>query len=237
MSEGRAFGVGLAAEGKTIRLVIADSHQLFRECLATALAASGGIDVIAEVESCEEALGKLPAGAADVLLLGLDGDGNGDPDPATVLGRFPQLKLLLLGRDDPEELALRYLEAGAKGYLLRDQSLRELQAAIEAVARGETACSPRLARSLFSRLGELGRARRRRDQLELYQLTAREMEILCLIADGLSNHEIAQRLFLSVHTVKNHVHKILDTLGVPSRWAAVTYALQKGWIRDRRHLS
>jgi DNA-binding NarL/FixJ family response regulator len=228
----------VSANGKTIRLLIADSHQLFRECLATALAAGGEIDVVGAAECCEEALRGLAVDGADVLLLGLDGNGDRTLEMArTVRERFPRLKLLLLGRDDLGQEALRYLEAGARGYLVRDQSLGELQAAIEEVARGEMACSPRLARCLFSRLGELGRARRRREELDFLQLTPREMEILRLIADGLSNQQIAGRLYLSVHTVKNHVHKILETLGVSSRWAAVTYAHQKGWIRDRRHLS
>jgi DNA-binding NarL/FixJ family response regulator len=70
--------------------------------------------------------------------------------------------------------------------------------------------------------------------LDYLTLTARELEILHLVGDGLSNQEIASRLFLSVHTVKNHIHKILETLGVHSRWDAVRYAVEHGWLRDRR---
>ena len=102
------------------------------------------------------------------------------------------------------------------------------------MARGEIACSPRVAHSLFQRLASLGRERRRREKLDFLALTPRELEILRLIAAGLSNQEIAKKLFLSVHTVKNHVHKILETIGVHSRWAAVRHAVERGWINDRR---
>jgi DNA-binding NarL/FixJ family response regulator len=88
-------------------------------------------------------------------------------------------------------------------------------------------------RLLFDRLGRLGRERKRRDRLEILELTAREMEILRLIADGLTNRQIASRLYLSAYTVKNHVHRILDALGVQSRRAAVNHAYAKGWLRGR----
>jgi DNA-binding NarL/FixJ family response regulator len=89
-------------------------------------------------------------------------------------------------------------------------------------------------RELFARLGELGRERKRRERLEVLELSPRELEILRLIADGLTNQEIGGQLYLSVHTVKNHVHRILDALAVQNRWAAVRHAVAKGWLQERR---
>ena len=147
---------------------------------------------------------------------------------------FPALRILVLGRAESDEQVVDCLLAGAGGFLLRDQSLAEVAAAIEMVARGERVCTPGVMRLLFARLSELGRERKRRQRLEVLDLSAREMEILRLIADGLTNQEIASRLYLSVHTVKNHVHRILDVLGVHSRWGAVNHAFAKGWLIDRR---
>ncbi|HEX6863555.1 MAG TPA: response regulator transcription factor, partial [Thermoanaerobaculia bacterium] len=130
----------------------------------------------------------------------------------------------VLGPRDSDSRILVCFEAGARGYLFRDQSLGELRSSIVEVARGETV-----------RPGDLGCARRRRDRPDRFHLTARELEILRLISDELSNQEIARRLRLSVHTVKNHIHKVLDTLGVESRRQAVRSAVEKGWLGDRRH--
>jgi len=94
----------------------------------------------------------------------------------------------------------------------------------------ETVVAPEVAHRLFRRLGDLGRASRRRRQLEFLDLTARELEILGLIAHGLSNQEIADRLFLSVHTVKNHVHNLLERLRLTTRAEAAEYARARGWL-------
>jgi len=216
-------------------VVIADHHQLFRESLAKVLAQERDLEVVGELASASEALERAEEAGADVLLIGIEALGAG------VYGfvhdahqRHPELKVVLLGHQDTDEHVLDCLEAGASGYLMRDQPLSDLRGAIDVVARGQIACTPRIAHSLFSRLASLGRARRRREKLDFLTLTPRELEILQLIADGLSNQEVAGRLYLSVHTVKNHVHKILETIGVHSRWAAVRHAVERGWLNERR---
>src|SRR5436305_8977574 len=141
--------------------------------------------------------------------------------------------MLVLGSAEAGDEILTCLEAGARGYVLRDQTLDELKAAIERVARGETVVTPEAAHRLFRRLGELGRESRRHRQLEFLDLTARELEILGLIAQGLSNQAIADRLYLSVHTVKNHVHNMLERLGLTTRGEAVEYARTRGWLPRR----
>ncbi|HEV8579681.1 MAG TPA: response regulator transcription factor [Thermoanaerobaculia bacterium] len=224
-----------ALEELTLRLVIVDSHQLFRECLAGVLARECRFEIAGKFSTPQEALERLAQIRADVLLVALDATNDGVCGFLHAVGeRFPKSRVMLLGRDEADERILDFLDAGASGYLARDQSVSELRAAIEAVSRGDRICTPRLANTLFARLAKLGRERRRRNKLEYLMLTPRELEILRLIADGLSNQEIARRLFLSVHTVKNHVHKVLETLGVHSRWAAVHHAVERGWLPDRR---
>jgi DNA-binding NarL/FixJ family response regulator len=225
---------GGTAEEK-LKLIILDHHQLFRDCLALALAEQGRFEVVGTVSSGEEALDRLAKAGADLLLVTLDPGIDGVRDLIRrVEERSARTKVVLLGHDETEDKVLSCLEAGASGYLIRNQSLPELCSALEAVAHGDTVCTPGVAHSLFARLAKLGRERRRRDRLDYLTLTARELEILHLVGDGLSNQEIASRLFLSVHTVKNHIHKILETLGVHSRWDAVRYAVEHGWLRDRR---
>ena len=220
---------------QTLKIGIVDPHELFRDCLASVLGQERRFEVVARVATGREALLRLSETPIDVLLVALDLSSDGIRALIQGVGESsPRPKVVLLGRDEGEERILECLEAGASGYLVRDQSLAELRAAIEAVWQGDTVCTPRVAHSLFTRLGRLGRERRRRDKLDYLTLSPRKLEILRLIAEDRSNQDIARELFLSVHTVKNHIHKILETLGVHSRWEAVRYAIERGWLRDRR---
>ncbi len=232
---GETEGAEAAALAPALRLAVVDSHRLFRECLAAALSDDPGFAAVTVTEADQAALAGLAAGAPmDVLLLGCGGNGQVHELLHEARRRFPDAKVLVLGAEESEEQALALLRDGARGYLFRDQSLADLRDAILEVAAGATVCTPRVAHLLFSRLAELGRERRRGERLDMLELTSREIEILRLIADGLKNQEIARRLYLSVHTVKNHVHNILERLGVKSRWSAVTHAREKGWLQDKR---
>ncbi len=224
-----------AAGEAIVRVAIVDPHQLYRECLAGVLGGDRRLEVTGRFASRQEALDRLPHTRIDVLLVVLDSPSDAVCGFLQALDeQSPKPKVMLLGRDEADERILAYLDAGASGFLARDQSLAELRAAIDAVSRGDRVCTPRLASTMYARLARLGRERRRRDKLEYLMLTPRELEILRLIADGLSNQEIARQLYLSVHTVKNHVHKVLETLGVHSRWTAVQHAIKRGWLPDRR---
>jgi len=215
--------------------MVLDSNRLFRECVASALRDQGGFADVEVVDGEEAALARLAASdPIDVLLLGEANDVDLEELVRATRSLSAETQVLILGVEGGGHAALPLLRAGAKGYLLRDQSLADLQAAILKLAAGETVCTPRVANLLFSRLAELGRERRRDEQLGFLELSARELEILHLIADGLKNQEIAGRLNLSVHTVKNHVHNILERLGVKSRWSAVTHACNKGWLPPLR---
>ena len=141
-------------------------------------------------------------------------------------------RVVVYGMDPTHEAVLHWIEAGANGYLPRDASLAELKHAVQLVAAGEMPATPELAFALFSRLAELARARRRTAALESLVLTPRELAVLRLIAEGLGNRDIAQRLSLSFHTVKNHVQNIFKKLDVMRRAEAVDYARRQGWLHE-----
>lgn len=211
-------------------MLILDGHALFGACLATALREDGRFSAVEFAGDAPEALRRLAAGHADILIL------DAEPRPRAleltreVCRRFPAVRVLVLGGEEPKEHAAACLEAGAHGYLLRRQSLTDLAAAVERLGRDEVVSTPRAAYALFRRLAALGGERRRRSRLDLLALTPRELEVLRLLADGAPNAQIAERLVLSVHTVKNHVHSILGKLGAASRWEAVRQASERGWL-------
>lgn len=146
--------------------------------------------------------------------------------PPTVLLR---IKTIVIGVPDKEEDILACIEQeGAAGYLLMNASLDDLLMSINAVMKGETLCSPRIAGLAFDRVSALARRVDRVHTVSDSKLTRREGEIVRLIDDGLSNKEIAARLHIEVSTVKNHVHNILDKLHLRSRYSAVKYAKAQG---------
>jgi two-component system, NarL family, nitrate/nitrite response regulator NarL len=147
--------------------------------------------------------------------------------------RAPEVKIVILGDCRSERAILKCIEAGAGACVSRQSSLRELCRVIERVLQGEAIYSPRIAYSMFARLAELSRERERFERVEALELTSRELEILQLLAEGLSNRGIAERLTLSVFTVKNHVHHILEKLQVQDRREAVEHARARRWLRPR----
>lgn len=225
----------MRGDGRGRDLILVARHRLLRECLASALKEASRWRVRAEVESLGEVLqdpGGLPA---DVVIADLTLPQDGLPEHLRqVRGRWPEIKVLLLGPREVEEDFLPLLEAGASGYLIHDCSITELETTLDRVLEDEPQVSPRVAYALFTRLGELGRERLRRQRVEVLVLTPREIEVLHLVSRGCSNRQIAERLHLSVCTVKNHVHNILDKLEVEHRRQAVEVAVRRRWLPDRR---
>jgi DNA-binding NarL/FixJ family response regulator len=216
-------------------LVIATDYRVFGECLALALAGIDAFTVLAIANHMEEALRKVKECQPDIVLL----DGYLSNRTSLVLTKqliqdSPQTMVLVLGVVEEEADIREYVEAGASGYVSREMSLDELKVAIELVARGETLCSPHIVYSMFSRLTELARTFGGSETPEPMILSMREREILQLVAKGWSNKQIANHLFLSLHTVKNHVHNILRKLQVQRRSEAVEYASQRRWVQVRR---
>jgi DNA-binding NarL/FixJ family response regulator len=174
----------------------------------------------------------------DVILVDLSLAAVLELEQIRMLGRqCPGGKVLVLGSGKEEADIVRCIEAGASGYLLKDSSLDDLNEAIVQVANGGAACSACLHQTLFNHLAELAEGHRGVDRAAAFELSAREFEILQLLADGLSNKQIAAHLCLSIHTVKNHVHHVLEKLAVEDRHAAVETARQQGWLGSSRMMA
>ncbi len=216
------------------RLTIIASNQLLRECLASALIEFAQLERVDHYGHPEE-MREVPA-AYDALLIDISQPWDKALQFVRELGRRPNpVKIVLLGVDASKEAeAIRYIEAGARASLTVETTFEEMCQVIERVLDGEAVYPPSIASSMFSRLAELAAEQRRNRRLEAMILTSRELQILRLLADGLRNTTIASRLQISVHTVKNHVHHILDKLEVGDRSEAVAQARQRGWLEDAR---
>lgn len=196
-------------------VVVVAPVRVLRESIAAALDAKANLNVVGEAATLDEGLGHLrelkrPAvGLVDGPLL---------PDlVVTVLNDEPQPKLLAVGV--PEDDAVAWIEAGVSGYVPPDGSLDDVVAAVERVADDELAASPQVTAHLANRVRQL--AADSRTSFDEERLTPREVEILDLLADGLTNKQIARRLSIELPTVKNHVHRIFMKLGVTRRAEAV----------------
>ncbi|AZI58783.1 DNA-binding response regulator [Nakamurella antarctica] len=208
-----------------IRLLLADDHPVVRAGLRAVLESECDLVVIADVATAEDAVTRSAAGDIDVVLMDLQfGSGMGGAEATkiiTALSSGP--RVLILTTYDSEADILAGIEAGASGYLLKDAPPEELTAAVRAAAGGQSALAPAIALRLMQRM-----------RLPSQSLSSREAEVLALVAEGLSNKQISQHLFLSQATVKSHLVHIFTKLGVDSRTAAVAAAEARGLIRRDR---
>lgn len=205
--------------GRTAVFIVA-SVRLYREGLAAALGRAGDIDLAGTAAAPAELGDRLDEIAHPVLLLDvatLDG-----PAALTrLLETHPGARVVMLAlSEDPAEI-LDWIEAGARGYVTRQHSIADLVAAIDGLVRDELTCPPQVAAALMRRVTTLAAGRRQEWAGGL--LSPREVEIVALIDRGLSNKQIAAQLFITLATVKNHVHNILDKLGVRGRAEAAAY--------------
>lgn len=210
---------------KRIRILIADDHPVVRAGLQGMLASQPDFDLVGEASTGREAVVLAVQLQPDVVLLDLrmaELDGVG----ATVQIRAlqPDVSVLMLTTYDSNTDILRAIEAGATGYLLKDTPRDELFAAIRTVAQGKAVLAPTVALRLVQQ--------RQMPVAEI--VSARELEVLTLVARGASNREIARSLHLSEATVKTHLIHLFGKLGVNDRTAAVTVALERGLLRLER---
>jgi len=211
-----------------IRVLLADDHPVVRAGLRGMLAAEPGIEVAGEAASGPEAVAQARAGAYDVILMDLRmPGGDGVAATAQIIASSPGARILILTTYETDADILRAVEAGATGYLLKDATPAELADAVRAAARGETVLAPSVAGRLVTHV--------RRPPRE--SLSARETEVLALVAWGRTNAEIGRALYISEATVKTHLLRAFGKLGVSGRTAAVTTAIERGLLpppgRDR----
>jgi DNA-binding NarL/FixJ family response regulator len=206
----------------SIRLLLADDHPVVRAGLRAVLETEAGIEVVAEAPTAEDAVARAAQGDIDVVLMDLQfGKGmNGAEATAAITARPRAPRVLIVTTYDTDADTLRAIEAGATGYLLKDAPPEDLAAAVRTAAEGRTTLAPTVADRLMNRLRTPGTT-----------LTRRETEVLALVAEGLSNQAIGNRLHLTEGTVKSHLARIYVKLGVDSRTAAVATATELGLIR------
>lgn len=205
-----------------IRIVLADDHPVVRTGLRAILAGDPDLDVIGEATAPDDAVALAAELAPDVVLMDLQfGTEQTGADATRRIRVLPNPSaVLVLTNYDTDSDILGAVEAGASGYLLKDAPPDELIAAIRAAAEGETALAPAIAGRLLARM-----------RSPQPSLSARETEVLRLVADGATNNEIAARLHISDATVKSHLVHIYTKLGVSSRTAAVATARDTGLLR------
>ena len=219
---------GAARRGR-IRVLLADDHALFREGVRALLAATSDIEVVGEVEEGRAAVQRALALRPDMVLMDITMPGlDGIEATRLIHQRDPQLRVLILTMHDNEDVFLRSLSAGAAGYVLKRSGGHELISAIRSTHEGNTYLSPYLARALMS--DYLQRVERTEDQPQPRRLSAREQEILKLIAEGHSSREIAEMLDLSVKTVHNHRTRLMTKLDIHRNADLVRYAIRIGMV-------
>jgi len=206
-------------------LVVVAGIKLYREGIALALRQCAGPAVTAVAAAPSELAGLLADASDPVVLLDV-GLLSGPEDLTRLRDAYPRARVLALGLSGDSTEIVAWIEAGAEGYLTREQSVAELAVAIRSLLSNELTCSPQVAAELLRRVAAMSSERRRAAMGEV--LSRRELEVVSLIERGLSNKEIAGQLFIALATVKNHVHNILYKLEVTARSEAVAY------VRERR---
>lgn len=207
-----------------IRLAVVDDHPLFREGVASILAAEPDIEIVGQASSAESALQIASALQPDIMLLDLNLPGGGVYATQAIKAAVPSIKLVILTGSDEEEDVLETLKAGAQAYLLKGVMARELIEVLHLVQAGQSYVSPILAASLLRGMGKTTPPEPQPDKTALDGLSEREKQILSLLADGLSNQEIGQRLFLAEKTIKHYVTGVLQKLNVQNRVQAALLA-------------
>lgn len=212
-------------------MAIVHRHRLFRECLISALSEADQLHVIDVDCSVPGYLPTLERERPDVVVVDLNLPGQQAIDLTRhVRQHVESAKVIVLAYADSQERLFECIEAGAHGCVLDESSVEELRSAIDGVLRGGTFCSPQIVHTIFETLARTGRESYWRRRLESVKLTPRELEVLHLVAERLSNKEIARRLSLSLYTVKNHVHNIVEKLQVEDRFEAVEHARKRRWL-------
>lgn len=200
-----------------IRLIVIDDHPLFREGVAYTLQAQPDMTVVGQGESLDDAVRLARDCAPDVALFDINVPGGGIAAAAMVTAAHPALKVIMLTASTDEDDLAAAMRAGARGYILKGVAARELVGIVRSVWAGEGYVAPALAAGLLAGLAG-GRPAGKTDPLA--GLTEREREVLELVADGLSNKEVAARLHLSEKTVKHYMTIIMEKLGVRNRTEA-----------------
>ncbi|SCK43127.1 two component transcriptional regulator, LuxR family [Streptomyces sp. ScaeMP-e48] len=210
-----------------IRVLIVDDQMMVREGFSVLLNAMPGITVVGEAVDGRDAIDKVAALFPDVVLMDIRMPGmNGIDATREIVAQVVDAKVLVLTTFDLDEYVYQALRAGASGFLLKDASARQLADGVRVVASGEALLAPSVTRRLITEFSKLAEAPRQPALARIGELTERETEVLVLIAQGLSNAEIASHLIVAESTIKTHVSRILVKLGLRDRTQAAVFAYE-----------
>lgn len=215
-----------------IKVMIADDQMMVRQGFTVLLNAQPDIEVVGQAVDGADAVAKVSELGPDVVLMDIRMPGMGGIEATSVITGVPEatVKVLVLTTFDLDEYVYEALRAGASGFLLKDASADQLAEAVRVVAAGEALLSPNITKRLITEFSRLG-APRAPSRARIDELTERETEVLSLVAQGLSNAEIAAHLTVAEQTVKTHVGRILVKLGLRDRTQAAVFAYETGLIR------
>ena len=215
---------------ESIRVLLADDHTLFRQGIRTLLERMPGVEIVGDVATGEEAVALADGLVPDVVLMDIKMPGiNGIEATSMMVRSNPHVGVILLTMLDDPEMVFAGMRAGARGYVLKEAEPDELMRAVEAASRGEVLLCPIIAAKVLEHMAHEQSLETVRE-LQLQEVTPRELEVLQLAAKGLSNKEIASRLNIAEKTAKNHIANIFSKLRVNDRTQAVLYAIQHGMV-------
>ena len=211
----------------TIRLMLADDHRMLREGLRRSMT-DRGFDVVGEARDGDEAIRMAEELVPEVILMDVTmPEVDGVEATRQIKQLLPQIRIVMLTMHADQEVLAAAIRAGASGYLVKDCSTEEIASAVRMAASGETALSPQLAASMLNEVRKLDQPSMPDEERVV---TRREEEVLQLIADGCSTTEVAERLFISQKTVKNHLASIYQKLDARDRTQAVLQAVRMGIV-------
>ncbi len=211
-----------------IRLLIVDDHEMVREGLKAMLVSEPDFSIVGDAASAEQALVLIERLRPDIALLDIRLPGTSGIEVCrTVTARYPETAVIILTTYTDDNLVAQAIQAGARGFILKDIERFDLKRSIRAVARGEAAIDPKAAVAV---LAQLRKAPQATGETVPEQHSSQQLVILRLVAQGLSSREIATQLYLSENTVKGYVQEILHRLGVKNRTEAVMVAVKQGWL-------
>ncbi|MFD1173689.1 response regulator [Oceanobacillus picturae] len=223
---------------KQIKIVLIDDHKLFREGVKRILDFEPSFDVVAEGDDGSVASKLVKENDPDVVLMDINMPNmNGVQATADLVRYFPNTSVIILSIHDDESYVTHALKTGAQGYLLKEMDSDALIEAIKVVTEGGSYLHPKVTHNLvleYRRLAKENNSNITENGIEyrkpLHLLTKRECQVLQLLADGKSNRAVAETLYISEKTVKNHVSNILQKMNVNDRTQAVVSAIRKGWV-------
>ena len=211
-----------------IRLLIIDDHEMVREGLKAMLAKEHDFEIVGDAANAEQAYDLIARLHPDVILLDIRLPGvSGIEVCRAVTERYPETAVLILTTFTDETLIAQCIQAGARGFIVKDIERFDLKRSIRAIARGEAVIDPKAAVAVLAQLRRVPQASQ---EPSPEPLSTQQIVILRLIAQGLSSREIATQLYLSENTVKGYVQEILHRLGVKNRTEAVMVAVKQGWL-------